>query len=101
MALQPPLPPRPPPMGTPPRGPAPKLPPVPGAVPPPPPGAPGAGPGAPGQGQGDEEQQPYLSFFQQPWVQNVLPFVTSLTVHAVIVILGIFFAKVIMDKAPK
>jgi len=89
MALQPSLPPTPPPpMGTPQRGGPPRTPPQPpGAVPPP--GAPKA-PGAPGA-PGEEDQQelgPSLSFMQQPWVQNILPFVTSLTVHAGIIVLG-------------
>jgi len=36
---------------------------------------------------------PQLSFFQQPWVQTVLPFVTSLTVHAGLLVLAIVAVK--------
>jgi len=122
MALQPPVPPKQPPM--PPGMPAG----VPGAVPaaaipagaapagamPPgalPPGAmpPGAMPGAkagvaggpPPAGQMSvpaEEGLPKLSFFQQPWVQNVLPFVTSLVAHAVIIILGVTLAVTVAQQ---
>jgi hypothetical protein len=109
MALQPALPPAPPPpMGTPPRGGPPKMPPAPlGAVPPPPgvagaPGAPGVGaPGAgvPGEGQ-PEDLEPGIGFFQQPWVQNILPFVTSLTVHAGIVVLGFLAVALVKQAAP-
>ena len=35
---------------------------------------------------------PRLSFWQQPWVQNVLPLVTSLTIHAAIIIVGVVLA---------
>jgi hypothetical protein len=102
MALQPALPPIPPPlMGTPPRGAPPKMPPPPpGAVRPP--GAPGAGPGAPGApGEGDpQELGPHLTFMQQPWVQKVLPFVTSLTVHAGILVLCIVALKLAVTVAP-
>jgi hypothetical protein len=37
---------------------------------------------------------------QQPWVQTVLPFVTSLTVHAGILVLGIVALKVAVTVAP-
>jgi hypothetical protein len=70
----------------------------PGAVPPPPPGAAKAGgppgaPGAPGGKPGDPPQEDHLgevqlNFWQQPWVQNVLPFVSSLTLHAAIFLIG-------------
>lgn len=30
-----------------------------------------------------------IGFWQQPWVQNVLPFVTSVSVHAAVLILGL------------
>ena len=32
---------------------------------------------------------PHLTFWQQPWVQNLLPLITSLTVHLVIIIIAI------------
>src|SRR5687767_8672038 len=34
------------------------------------------------------EEAVHLSFWQQPWVQNVLPFLTSLAFHAAIVVVG-------------
>jgi hypothetical protein len=57
-----------------------------GALPPgtvPPPGQPGGQGGPP-----DDMGVPPLGFFQQPWVQNLLPFVTSLVAHAVIIIMA-------------
>ena len=39
------------------------------------------------------ELHPPLGFFQQPWVQNVLPLVTSLALHAAVVILGLLAWK--------
>jgi hypothetical protein len=41
----------------------------------------------------EEGHGPPLGFWQQPWVQNVLPFMTSLSVHAVLIILGIVTFK--------
>jgi hypothetical protein len=41
----------------------------------------------------EEGLGPPLGFWQQPWVQNVLPFMTSLSVHAVLIILGIVTFK--------
>jgi hypothetical protein len=32
-----------------------------------------------------------LSFWQLPWVQNVLPFVTSVTFHAALIVIGLVF----------
>jgi hypothetical protein len=32
-----------------------------------------------------------LTFFQLPWVQNVLPFLTSIFIHAAIIVIGIVF----------
>jgi hypothetical protein len=44
---------------------------------------------------------PPLSFWQQPWVQNILPFATSLSVHAAILILGLMvFGVVKMATQP-
>lgn len=56
-------------------------------------------------GESQEPENPdaavQLSFFQQPWVQNILPFVTSLTLHATIIIVAILFVKAIeIIKAP-
>jgi hypothetical protein len=45
----------------------------------------------PGQQQPEEEGDLQLSFWQLPWVQNVLPFVTSIMVHAAILIIGVVF----------
>lgn len=36
-----------------------------------------------------DEIGPHLTFWQKPWVQNILPFVTSLSIHAAIVIFGL------------
>jgi hypothetical protein len=55
----------------------------PGAVPPGAPLPPGAVP---------PQEEPHgrqLGFFDQPWVQNILPLVTSLVVHIVIIALGL------------
>ena len=77
-------------------------PPMPGAVkpagPPLPPGKlPPAAPPKPGdpalrveQPEEGELAVP-LTFWQLPWVQNVLPFVTSVMVHAAILVLGLVF----------
>src|SRR5438067_917345 len=32
---------------------------------------------------------PHLTFWQEPWVQNLLPHITSITVHLVIIIIAI------------
>jgi len=49
-----------------------------------------------------DEGIPQLGFFQQPWVQNVLPFVTSLVAHAVIIILALtLFAVSVMINDKK
>ncbi len=37
---------------------------------------------------------PHLSFWQQPWVQNVLPFATSLVLHVGLIVLGYTVFKV-------
>src|SRR5437588_1403252 len=44
-----------------------------------------------------------LGFWQQPWVQNVLPFVTSVTVHAAVLLIGVLFFlgyRAIAEAAP-
>lgn len=89
----------------------------PGSTPPPPPGGPAAagapgavgpakappklGPdgkplppdqqpqGAPPEGEIPPEDFVHLTFWQQPWVQNVLPFLTSLAFHAAILVIGL------------
>lgn len=104
MAVPPPTPPGNSPMMAPPGAP-PKLPtppgvpgaPVgqPGKMGPPQPNAKGvAGPpkagGKPGEpAEGEEVFAPTLTFWQQSWVQNLLPFITSLAAHAAILIIGI------------
>jgi hypothetical protein len=60
----------------------------------------------PGHGAQDElpaEDVVQLSFWQQPWVQNVLPFLTSLAFHAALVVVGLTlygFHKAIVAAAP-
>ena len=65
---------------------------APGKMPPPPapprPPAHRAVPAPPARGKRTKGPPP-LGFWQQPWVQNILPFVTSLAVHAAIIILMI------------
>jgi hypothetical protein len=55
----------------------------------------------PGEGE-IEEPLHTLGFWQQPWVQNILPFVTSLSVHAGILILGLLVWGVaqVINHAP-
>ena len=46
---------------------------------------------------------PALHFFQLPWVQNVLPFVTSLALHAAVIIVGFVAVKtvqMVVDAKP-
>ena len=68
---------------------------------------PGAQPLPPGAQvvQVEEEQplHPQLGFWQQPWVQNILPFVTSLSVHAAVIILGLLIwgAVKIVNAQPR
>ncbi len=48
-----------------------------------------------------EQEVVPMGFFQLPWVQNILPFVTSLTLHATIIIIGFLTLKAIqIMKAP-
>src|SRR4051812_49258303 len=56
-------------------------------------GIPGAQPPAVAIPAGPAMELPPLSFWQQPWVQNVLPLVTSLALHAAVVIVGILAWK--------
>ena len=54
-----------------------------------------------GQEPPPEEMAVPLTFWQLPWVQNILPFVTSVTVHAGILLVGIVFflgARYVADK---
>jgi hypothetical protein len=56
--------------------------------------------GTPPEGEHPDAAVP-LHFVQQPWVQNVLPFITSLTLHALLVVFGIIFYKAYqIVKAP-
>jgi hypothetical protein len=74
-----------------------------GAVPPQvKPGAAGQKPVDPNNPEEDEPLGPKLTFWQQPWVQNILPFVTSLTAHAAVLIFGllIFGAVKLIEKPP-
>lgn len=48
--------------------------------------------------QHDDHVHPQ-GFWQQPWVQNVMPFVTSLTIHAAILIFGYLTFRVIDQVA--
>jgi hypothetical protein len=62
-------------------------------------------PGAPTDGALPEGENPAnavpLGFFQRPWVQDVLPFVTSLMLHATVIIVAILTVKAIqIIKAP-
>lgn len=78
---------------------APALPPVAsGAKPGVPPLPPGKGPVVPPPQPGDPNAAPEthemavpLSFWQLPWVQNILPFATSVMVHVAILIIGVVF----------
>ncbi len=83
-------------------GPAPMPPPAPGSAAPPAPGAAQAGqPGQPVEGE-LAPLGPTLGFWQQAWVQDYLPILTSLMVHALIVILGLVFLKVVyVDNGKK
>jgi hypothetical protein len=110
MAIQPSVPPPVPPSGKPSAPPAvPQMankaggaPLVPGVVPPAgqkpnlkvPAGAQGQ-PGAAQNVEGEEDNHPPLNFWQQPWVQNLLPFITSLSLHAAVLVIGILFIGVV------
>ena len=41
----------------------------------------------------DEHFEPEVGFFQERWVQNVMPFVTSLLIHATLILLGFLLIK--------
>src|SRR5688572_20166921 len=40
-----------------------------------------------------DELHPQPSFWQEPWVQNALPVVTSLLVHAALILIGLLTFK--------
>ena len=67
----------------------------------PPPGAqPQPGQAPPGDPEEEDDgQEP--TFWQQPWVQNLLPFITSLTVHAGILVIGLMAAFVYAKATEK
>ena len=49
------------------------------------------------------DHRPPVDFWQQPWVQNVLPLVTSLALHAAVVIVGVVAMKtvqMVVDAKP-
>src|SRR5690349_20515749 len=45
-------------------------------------------PPAGGAAEAEEEVKPHLGFWRQPWVQNVLPFATSLALHLAFIALA-------------
>src|SRR5437867_463361 len=59
---------------------------------------PTAPPAAPQMPAPDEEVLPPLGFWQQPFVQNVVPLLTSLTVHLAIILIGIFTLKAVVQS---
>lgn len=65
----------------------PVIPPLPGAKPGPAPAIPGGPPALP---ETHEVAVP-MSFWQLPWVQNILPFATSVIIHVGILIIGVVF----------
>jgi hypothetical protein len=42
---------------------------------------------------------PHTRFLQQRWVQDVLPLITSLTLHATIVVIGVLAFRMLRDAA--
>jgi hypothetical protein len=44
------------------------------------------------------EEESHLSFWQQPFVQNVLPFLTSLAVHVTLILVGVLTYKAIVQS---
>jgi hypothetical protein len=56
-----------------------------------------------GEGNPEDQQGPIghhaAGFFNQPWVQNVLPLATSLALHVGIIILGIALYKAVQEVA--
>lgn len=73
-----------PPVAGPPKPGAPPVPP--GKAPPPMPN-----PGQPGQPPEGGEMAVPLTFWQLPWVQQVLPFVTSVVIHIAVLVIGLVF----------
>lgn len=45
----------------------------------------------------DEHVEPEVSFWQEPWVQNALPIVTSLLIHASLILLGLLTYQAIQQ----
>jgi hypothetical protein len=43
--------------------------------------------------EGEEHIEPELTFWQEGWVQNALPFVTSLAIHVALIVLGWMLIK--------
>ncbi len=50
------------------------------------------------EGLPPEEPSIHTGIFQQPWVQDILPFVTSLALHAGIVIIGVILLRLATGK---
>src|SRR5687767_13388581 len=44
----------------------------------------------------DEHIEPRVSFWQEPWVQNALPFATSLVIHVTLILMGFLLIKPLM-----
>jgi hypothetical protein len=51
--------------------------------------------------QEEEQQTPQPDFWRQPWVQNVLPLVTSLMFHVAIITIGILTYKAVQQVVKK
>src|SRR5688572_17245488 len=74
------------------------------SAPPPFPGAASAPPALPAQpphaaellDPNDEPIEPHVSFWQEPWVQNALPFATSLIIHVTLILMGFLLIKPLM-----
>jgi hypothetical protein len=43
--------------------------------------------------QPDEHVEPHVGFWQEPWVQNLLPFATSLIIHVTLILMGFLLIK--------
>ncbi len=58
-----------------------------------------AGPDTDRQDTVDElpEARPTIGFWQQPWVQNILPFATSFIIHAAIIVVGLLLVTQIEE----
>ena len=48
---------------------------------------------------GDEHVEPEVGFFQEAWVQNALPFVTSLAIHVTLIVMGFLLIEPYIKRA--